>query len=210
MELTASQLIKLYMQSQVLIGSIYYAPTPEARLLDALNGLADTGPVKHGRFLELTGVTIQHTNGTEEKLPIAYINKATIHLSGTLGDANAGRGVGAQTGLKTYPFVEKSPVSVRLETQSYIVTGYMYRVSFQKIWQVLEDTSIFLPITHAQVYTVATGSSEKLSFVAVNKEYILALQEESTNLTEMHKLSESTNRKVSKKTVQTGYADISR
>jgi hypothetical protein len=146
MELTASQLIKLYMQTQIIIGYIYYAPTPEARLLDALNGLSDTGPMKRGRFLELTEVTIQHNNGREEKLPATYINKATIHLSGTLDNADVGRGIGAQAGPKFYPFVEKSPVPVRLETQSYIVTGNMYRVSYQKVWNVLEDTFILLPL----------------------------------------------------------------
>jgi len=46
MDMAASQLIKLYMPTQVLIGSIFYAPTPEARLLDALNGAADRGSMK--------------------------------------------------------------------------------------------------------------------------------------------------------------------
>jgi hypothetical protein len=64
MELAASQLIKLYMQTQVLMGNIYYAPTPEARLLDALNGSSDIGPVKRGKFIELTDVTILFPDGT--------------------------------------------------------------------------------------------------------------------------------------------------
>jgi len=63
MELVASQLIKLYMQKQVVIGNISYAPTPEAQLIDAFNGITDRGPVKKGRFLELTDVTIQHADG---------------------------------------------------------------------------------------------------------------------------------------------------
>jgi hypothetical protein len=199
MELIATQLIKLYMQEQVLMGYIYYAPTPEARLLDALNGVSDIGPVKRGRFLELTGVTIQHQNGKEEKLQVAYINKSTVHLSGTLGDVDAGRGIGAQPGPKLYPFVEKLPVSVRLETQSYIVTGNMYHLNYQKIWNVLEDTQIFLPITHAQVHTIATGTRERLPFVAVNKEHILALQEDKA--ASGPKSAESSNRKSMRKFV---------
>jgi hypothetical protein len=196
MELMASQLIKLYMQEHILIGSIHYAPTPEARLLDALNELSDIGPVTRGRFLELTGVTIQHTSGREEKLQVAYINKSTVHLSGTLTDANAGRGVGAQAGLKSYPFVEKSPIPIRLETQSYVVTGNMYHVNQQKIRNVLEDTPIFLPITHAQVYTIATGNREKLPFVAVNKEHILALEEEYAASKGAHKPAEINYRRI--------------
>lgn len=178
MELAASQLIKLYMQTQILIGNIYYAPTPEARLLDALNGLSDTGPVKRGRFLELVNVTIQHEDGREEKLHTAYINKATVHLAATLGDADAGRGIGAQDGPKSYPFVEKSPTPVWLETHSYLITGNMYRMTYQKTWQVLEDTQIFLPLTHVQVCILASGVRERFPFVAVNKAHILSLQED--------------------------------
>ncbi len=199
MELTASQMVKLYMQTQILVGYIYYAPTPEARLLDALNGLSDMGPVKRGRFLELSNVTIQHADGRQEKLPIAYINKATVQLAGTLGDADAGRGIGAHTGPKSYPFVEKSPVPILIETQSYVVTGNMYRVTFQKVWQVLEDTPTFLPLTHAQICTVATGARERVPFVAVNKEHILSLQEEAIGSIGGHKAVEPKNRGGSKK-----------
>lgn len=166
------------MQTQILIGYIYYAPTPEARLLDALNGLSDMGPVKRGRFLELSNVTIQHNNNTQEKLPVAYINKATVQLAGTLGDSDAGRGIGAQEGPKSYPFVEKSPLAVRIETQSYTINGNMYRVNYQKVWQILEDAPTFLPLTHAEVCTSETGFQEKVPFIAVNKEHILSLQEE--------------------------------
>jgi hypothetical protein len=178
MELAASQLIKLYMQTQVLIGNIYYAPTPEARLLDALNGLSDTGPVKRGKFLELNDVSIEHSDGRKEKLKVSYINKATVQLAVTLGKADAGRGLGGLEGAKSYPFVEKSPVPVRIETHDYLVTGNMYRVSYQRVWHVLEDILIFLPVTHAQIHNTANGNRERVAFVAVNKEHILSLQEE--------------------------------
>jgi hypothetical protein len=178
MDLVASQLIKIYMQSQVVTGNIYYAPNPEARLLDALNGLSDRGPVRKGRFLELTDVTIQHDSGTKETLKTSYVNKATVQLAITLGDANSGRGIGAQDGPKSYPYVEKSPLPVRIETHNYVINGNIYPMNYQKIWNLLEDTPTFLPLTHAQVYTLANGSREAAPFVAVNKEHILSLQEE--------------------------------
>ena len=181
MELAASQLIKLYLQKQVLIGNIYYAPTPEARLLDALNGLSDLGPVKRGQFLELTDVTVEHSDGRKEKLRVSYINKATVELAVTLGDADSGRGLGAEDGPKAYPFVQKSPVPVRIETTNYLINGNMYRVAYQKIWHILEDTLIFLPITHARISRLAQDESENISFIAVNKEHILSLQEEETS-----------------------------
>ena len=177
MELTASQLIKLYMQTQVVIGNMYYAPTPEARLLDALNGLADRGPVKKGKFLELSDVQMMHLDGKQEKLKQSYINKSTIQLAVTLGDANCGRGIGAQEGAKSYPYVEKTPVPVRIETENYIVTGFMHSIISQGIWSVLEEGFTFLPLTRAQINTKLNGDRENLPFVAVNKEHILSLQE---------------------------------
>jgi len=180
MELVASQIIKLYMQTQVVIGSISYAPTPEARLIDALNGVTDRGPVKKGRFLELTDVTIQHTDGSKEQLKISYINKSTIQLAVTLGDADSGRGIGAHDGPKLYPFVEKTPLPVHVKTSNYVIIGNMYHIRYQKVWIVLEDTALFLPITHAQVVTLSNGTIEMVPFVAVNKEHILSLQEENS------------------------------
>ena len=178
MELAATQLIKLYMQTQVLIGNIYYAPTPEARLLDALNGLVDRGPVKKGRFLELTDVTIYHATGRKEKLKISYINKATIQLAVSLGGADSGRGIGALDGPKSYPFVPKTPLPVRIETHDYVVNGNMYRMSYQRVWHVLEDAPVFLPITHGEVHSLANDTVESYPFIAVNKEHIMSLQEE--------------------------------
>ncbi len=178
MELTASQLIKLYMQTQIITGDIYYAPTPEARLLDALNGIADLGPVKRGNFIELNNAVINYGDGTEEKIKTAYINKSTVQLAATLGNADLGRGIGAHPGLKAYPFVEKSPVPVRIETQSYIVIGNIYRVTSQRTWHVLEDSPMFLPLTHVLIDNRANRVRERYAFVAVNKEHILSLQEE--------------------------------
>jgi hypothetical protein len=191
MELAACQLIKLYMQTQVLTGNIYYAPTPEARLLDALNGLSDVGPVKRGRFLELTDVIVQHADGRNEKLTVSYINKATVQLAISLGDAESGRGLGAQSGPKAYPFVEKSAVPVRIETHDYRITGNMYHSIHQRIWHVLEDLQIFLPITHAHIFTIANNIWGKAPFVAVNKEHILSLQEENSPRFEGQKTVES-------------------
>jgi len=178
MENSASQLIKLYMEKQVLTGNIYYAPTPEARLLDALNGLSDMGPIKRGKFLELNDVTIVHEDGRTEKIGVSYINRSTVILAATLGGANAGRGLGGQPGMKSYPYVEKSVVPVRLETQHYFIVGNMHRVDSQKVWFVLEDNQPFLPLTSAQILNRVTSTLELMPFLAINKEHIISVQEE--------------------------------
>ena len=181
-ELKASQLVKLYLHAKIIVGNLYYAPTPEARLLDALNGIADMNPVKQGKFLELNSVYIEHADGRKEKQNVCYVSKMGIELAVTLGNADAGRGIGARPGIKSYPFVEKSAVLVRIETQDYVVSGNMYQVNNQQIWYVLENTSIFLPITHAEIITVSNNLVEKVPFVAVNRENIIALREEGTSL----------------------------
>jgi hypothetical protein len=177
MELAGSQLIKLYMHTPVLIGNIHYTSTPEARLSDVLNGVSDTGPVRRGKFLELTDVTIRNGDGGEEKLKFSYISKSTVQLAVTLGGSESGRSTDENKGSRPYPFVEKSPISVRIETQDYIVKGNMYCMNYQSIWQVLEDAPTFLPLTQVQVYTLANGTPEVFSFAAVNKEHILSLQD---------------------------------
>ena len=175
MKSVTTQLVKFYMQTQVLIGTI---SSPETRLLDTLNGVPDRELSKNRRFLELNDVIIQYADGSKEKLQTSYINKSTIQLAVVVNNAELNRGVGAQEGLKLYPFVEKSQLPVLIKTHDYIVKGDMHTLSFQKISIVLEDTQPFLPITDARIITKSNGSQETVPFVAVNKEHILSLQEE--------------------------------
>jgi hypothetical protein len=141
----------------------------------------DMNPVKQGKFLELTDVNIEHADGRKERQNKCYVNKINVELAVTLGDSDAGRGIGAQSGIKQYPFIEKEPVPVRIDIKDYIISGHMYHVNDQRIWQVLEDTLIFLPITHAQIITVANQLVEHVPFAAVNRENIVALHEEGTS-----------------------------
>jgi hypothetical protein len=135
MELGNSHLIKLYSQIQVFIGNIHYNTSIlETRLSDALNGVSDTGPVRRGKFLELTDVTIRNGDGREEKLKFSYISKSTVQLAVTLGGSDSGKSTGENKGSRSYPFVEKSPIPVRIETHDYIVNGNMYCMNYQSIW----------------------------------------------------------------------------
>jgi len=81
--MTEAQLgVTLYMETQVLTGFIYHH---ERRLSDILNSVS--------RFVELSYVSIQYTDGQEEKLPTAYINKATIQVAATI-DGDLAKGIG--------------------------------------------------------------------------------------------------------------------
>ncbi len=101
-------------------------------------------PEGRGMFLDLSDVTIQCADGGEERLPTAYINKATIQLAAT-SDADAGRGIGAKAGHKPYPFVDKLAVPVRLRMPAYALSGSMHCASGQRAWHVLEERLMFLP-----------------------------------------------------------------
>jgi len=167
--------IKLYLQTQVLSGFIYN-PSKE-RLLDILSGISVKRPESRAKFLELTNVTVQHADGKEESLPSAYVNKAAIELATPL-DAHSGRGLGAQVGPKSYPFVEKLVVPVRLRTSGYAITSSLHRAPYQRAWHVLDEKPTFLPITSVEVVALASGDQWKAPFVAVNKEQILFMREE--------------------------------
>jgi hypothetical protein len=171
--------VKLYSQTQVLSGFIYLPS--EERFLDLLNGVSVRRPGNRGRFLELSEVTIQRTDGKEEKLPHLYINKVTVHLAAT-SDADSGRGIGAKVGVKPYPFAPKSPVPVRLHTPTYAVNGSMHRTRYQRVRHVLEERLTFLPLTNVEIRALTNGIQAKAPFVAVNREQILSLQEEETPL----------------------------
>jgi len=169
--------VKLYFQTEVLSGFIYHAC--EERLLDILSGVSVRRPESRGRFVELSEVTVQHSDGKEERLPGAYVNKATIQLAATLA-ADSGRGIGAKIGTKPYPFQQKSTVPVSLRTAAYAINGNMHRATYQRVWHVLEERPMFLPLTNVDIQALVNGSHWKVPFVAVNKEQILSLQEEGT------------------------------
>lgn len=178
MELTATQLIKLYMHAHSLVGNIHYLPTPEARLLDALNGQSGDDLIKKERFLELTDVTIFHDTGNKEKIKATYVSKSAVQLAVTLGDENSGRGVGSHTGPKSYPYMKKQPIPVFIQTPDYSIIGNMYHTAYQSVWFVLEDTPLFLPLTKSKVCSLSNKIWEEYPFVAVNKRHVLFLQQD--------------------------------
>ena len=167
--------VTLYMQTQVLIGFILQPH--EQRLLDLLNGALPSPPESSGTFLKLSDVTISHAYDKKEKLPTAYINKATIQLAAA-PDGNMARGIGAKVGPKPYPFVPKSPVRVSLRMPAYALIGSMHCTRGQRTWQVLEENQMFLPLTDAKIRPLTNGIWWTALFVAVNREQILSLQEE--------------------------------
>ena len=188
MDATDQLAIKLYLQTQVLSGFIYN-PSND-RLLDILSGISVKRPESRAKFLELTNVTVQHADGTEEILPTVCVNKAAIELA-TTSDVDSARGLGTKVGPKPYPFVEKLVVPVRLQMSGYAITGSLHRAHYQRVWHVLDEKSTFLPITNADIAALANGDRWKAPFVAVNQEQILFLREEAPSTEVPHPESRS-------------------
>lgn len=175
--------VRLYLQTQVMRGLVYHFQ--EERFIDILSGIAVKRPENRGSFLELSQVTIQHTDGKEEKLPVLYVRKVAIHLAATL-DPDLARGVGAKAGSKPYPFAEKWPVPVWLRTSAYELTGSTYRAAHEQLQNVLEAGTLFLPLTDVHIRSLASNTELKAPFVAVNKDQITYLKEEGAPLLEQH------------------------
>lgn len=169
--------IILFMQTEVLTGSIVIS-TIEGRLLDELNGRTSFGPENRDKFFSLTDVTIQHLDGRLEKTTLVHINKETIQMAAT-SSADTGRGIGGKTGSKPYPFTEKVPVRVKIAMSGYEVTGNMYHLSLQKIDHVLLEKTKFVPLTNAEVIALASSKKWNVPFIAINKDHISSLYEDS-------------------------------
>jgi hypothetical protein len=170
--------IMIFVETEVLKGLIFIS-TPEGRLLDELNGRSQMEPENRDKFIMINDVDIWHMDGKEEKTSVAHINKENIEMSGTT-TINTGRGIGASTGPKPYPFTDKLPVKVRIEMNGYTIIGDMYRISHQQVEHVLKERSAFLPLTNAEVISTKYDKQWSLSFLAVNKWKMLSLHEQRT------------------------------
>ena len=165
--------IVLFMPTKVLSGSIFIS-TPEGRLLDELNGDFSEEPENRVEFLELTQVTIWHLDGTKENVSLCQVNKTSIQMA-AITDDDLNRGVGAKPDHNFYPFIKKEVLRVKIEISGYRIAGSLHRLSHQKVGHVLQERAKFMPLTHAEVSSVANGKRWYMAFLAVNKEQILFL-----------------------------------
>ncbi len=162
----ATQLaVVLYMETQVLAELIYQPK--EERLSDIINGVSLRWE-NRGRFVELRDATIERVDGREERLPTTYINKATIQAAATI-DGDLAKGIGGRIKVKSYPFVEKLPVLVRVQMPAYILIGNMYCASRQMAWRTLGEKP-FLPVTNVSIQKSDNSHWWKLPFATVNRD----------------------------------------
>lgn len=151
------------------------------RLSDLLNGATVGQTEQNTVFLELTDVIISRADGTEEKTPTSFINKAAIQLLTTL-DEDLARGIGVKDSPKQYPYVHKSAVRAKMSMPSYELSGDVHCAGGQRAPQLLEDRFMFLPLTDARIRVSRGDDWWGATFVAVNRGQILSLQYEEASL----------------------------
>jgi len=166
--------VKLYTHCQAITGFVFHPQ--EDRLLDILCSISVKRVENRGKFLELREVRIQNSDGKEESLEDAFINKDSVHLAATF-DADSARGIGAKVGTKPYPYTHKLTSRVIIRTSAYVISGDIYRANYQHVWQVLEDMPVFLPLTDVTILSQASKARWEAPFVAVNKEQVVSLEE---------------------------------
>ena len=171
--------VKLYIGTEIIIG--YIRRPQEERLLDILNGILAGQSEDSSGFLEVIDMTISHPDGRKEKLPVVYFNKLTIQLA-ALSDGDTARGIGGKVGYRYPPFIQKSPVAVRLYMPTYVLIGSMHCARGQRIRNVLQEKAMFLPVTNARIRAAANGTWWGAPLVAANRKQVLSLQEEDSSI----------------------------
>jgi hypothetical protein len=167
--------VTVFLQTEILNGSIHIS-TPNGRLLDQLNKDSEIGPFSLDIFTKLTDVVIWHLDGSEQKLSSVQINSTTVQMVGTDGmDSN--REASGNSNLKPYLYIEKLPVLVGIDMPGYEISGNMYRISHQKLENVLKERVTFMPLTDAYISSTVNGKKWHLPFLAVNKRLILSLHD---------------------------------
>ena len=166
--------VEFYIQSQVLCGYIYISS--ELRLLDLLNRAGIQDRDTKSEYIEF--MTAISSSGDEYK-DVRYVRKAAVELV-AIADANLARGAGAKAHQKTYPFAEKSQVRVSLQMLTYALDGTMYCTPGRRVWDVLDEKSLFLPLTDVTIALEGRFYGAR-PFVAAKKEQIIWLKEERFN-----------------------------
>ena len=179
-----STVVRLYLRNKLMDGSLKPL-SPEIRLVEALSNTTTPHDLEEQReFLILTDASLQPGCCGVEKTSFAYVKRSTIHIAATFS-ADSGRGLGATFGPKRYPFINKLPFPVLIDTSDYEVKGNIYLTPSQQSWQLLDNEPLFLPMTDADIYSLTNGTHWKVPFAAVNKDQIVSMIDAFTQLPEL-------------------------
>ncbi|MBA7581748.1 hypothetical protein ES708_23659 [subsurface metagenome] len=166
--------IKIYTVAPVCTG---YINVPlRRRLLDVLNGVPIGELRTSEEFLPVSEARISSSDGSELTAQNAYLNRAKILFVKEVGGEET-KEPGGEVVPRKYPFIEKLSAPVKLLMPFFTLTGRMYYAKNQHLRDMLNSKPRFLPLTNVAIYPAEGESESGVSFVAVNKEQIISLEE---------------------------------
>jgi hypothetical protein len=164
--------IQIYLDHDVISG--YISCLPGQRLLDRINGMVGGYRPSERGFL----VIKKHSNNgnqtaTEE---LVYIKKANILFVRASGK-NRPVDTGYTAPGNIYPYVRKYPMHVECHLSEYVLIGNIYCNKGINIQNLVGQDLGFFPITDARIHHLRFDVSFESTFVAVNKDRILYMEE---------------------------------
>jgi len=145
------------------------------RLLDLLNYVGEAHPNVMGDFFEYVDLTDTGSGIPSFDTTWEYVRKSPIDMV-ALAKGNLGRGVGAATGQKGFPYRQKHPLMVRVELRHHSLIGMVHCPEGQGIRHVLGLPQLFFPVTDVTI-SHEHGFYGSRPFVAVNKEHVISVRE---------------------------------
>jgi hypothetical protein len=171
-------IVELYSRSQILNGRIVCPDN--FRILDLFNGVYSK--CDFVEFIPFSDALIK--GGIYQDGPREFISKTAVEFL-TVSDFNLARGCGGNANWKTYPVVQKLPVSVSLHMQSdYTLFGKIHLRPGQDIRNVLNGDIQFLPMTEVTIIRNNHIYGER-PFAIINKEYIFSSEEIKSDIEEV-------------------------
>ncbi len=166
--------VQVYTSSSIITGYVSYLPNQ--RLLDFLNGIL-VGTVRtKEEFFTITEATILDPDSKETMMQSVHINKANIFFVQEIEIDQTER-LGKMSERHHYPYISKDVVAIKFYLPSCSLTGKMYYAEGQNPTDVLNSAMRFIPLTDVQIYSFAGLSESGASFVAVNRDQILYVEE---------------------------------
>ena len=167
--------ITIYTKKGMLNG--YISLSSGARLSDTLNdNLEDNQGVKNA-FVSFSNVSLSGEEGIKSVMySTVYIPKSYI-LIVTIPDLNVARGISAQSGVKSPPFVQKSTKLIRIDIEDYRLIGNMHCNEGETMMDVLNNNLMFLPLTEAKINNPQYDRWIDIAFLVLNKQEISAAYE---------------------------------
>jgi hypothetical protein len=137
--------------------------------------LSDLFNASKSDFREFTNVRDSSFGIIDCNRRSSFVRKDSIQCLG-VSPADAGRGIGAKSNIKTYPFVPKVKVNVTLQLQNYNLSGSINLREGQTIEGLLGEDKQFLPLTEVTIESLG-GINDSWPFAMVNKKHLVWLQE---------------------------------